>query len=333
MEYRHLGSSGLQVSALSLGAWITYGQQVGADSAFDCMMAAYEAGVNFFDNAEAYADGKAETIMGDVIRRAGWKRSDLVVSTKVFWGGGGPNDTGLSRKHVIEGAAAALARLQLDYVDLVFCHRPDPRTPIEETVRAMNHLIDRGKAFYWGTSEWSADEIMEAVAVARREHLVPPQMEQPQYNMLHRERVEKEYARLYGAIGLGTTIWSPLASGLLTGKYDDGVGPAGGRANVKGLEWLRDRLVGESAKSNLHKVKQLASIARELGCTRAQLAIAWCLKNPSVSTVITGATKPEQVVENMKALEVAGKLTPGMMDRIEGILQNRPRPVPDYRSW
>jgi voltage-dependent potassium channel beta subunit len=333
MEYRHLGSSGLQVSALSLGAWITYGQQVGADSAFDCMMAAYEAGVNFFDNAEAYADGKAETIMGDVIRRAGWKRSDLIVSTKIFWGGGGPNDTGLSRKHVIEGAAAALARLQLDYVDLVFCHRPDPRTPIEETVRAMNHLIDRGKAFYWGTSEWSADEIMEAVAVARREHLVPPQMEQPQYNMLHRERVEKEYARLYGAIGLGTTIWSPLASGLLTGKYDDGVGPADGRANVKGLEWLRDRLVGESAKGNLHKVKQLGSIARELGCTRAQLAIAWCLKNPNVSTVITGATKPEQVVENMNALEVAGKLTPGMMDRIEGILQNRPRPVPDYRSW
>ena len=333
MEYRHLGSSGLRVSALSLGAWITYGQQVGAGEAFDCMMAAYEAGVNFFDNAEAYADGSAETIMGDVIRRAGWKRSDIIVSTKIFWGGGGPNDTGLSRKHVIEGAAAALARLQLDYVDLVFCHRPDPRTPIEETVRAMNHLIDRGKAFYWGTSEWSADEIMEAVAVARREHLIPPQMEQPQYNMLHRERVEKEYSRLYGAIGLGTTIWSPLASGLLTGKYDNGAGPADSRANVKGLEWLRDRLVGESAKSNLHKVKQLGTIARELGCTRAQLAIAWCLKNPNVSTVITGATKPEQVVENMKALEVADKLTPGMLDRIEGILQNRPRPVPDYRSW
>jgi voltage-dependent potassium channel beta subunit len=306
---------------------------VGAEVAFDCMMAAYEAGVNFFDNAEVYAEGRAEAIMGEAIRRAGWKRSDLVVSTKIFWGGKGPNDRGLSRKHVIEGTAAALSRLQLDYVDLVFCHRPDPRTPIEETVRAMNYLIDSGKAFYWGTSEWSADQIMEAVAVAHREHLVPPQMEQPQYNMLHRERVENEYARLYREIGLGTTIWSPLASGLLTGKYDDGVGPAESRANVRGMEWLRDRVVGESAKSNLHKVKQLGSVARELGCTRAQLAIAWCLKNPNVSTAITGASKPEQVVENMKSLDVLGKLTPGLMERIEGILQNRPRPAPDYRSW
>lgn len=331
MEYRHLGSSGLQISALSLGAWVTYGSQVGEDVAYDCMAAAWEAGVNFFDNAEAYASGKAETIMGDVIKKIGWKRSDLVVSTKIFWGGKGPNDRGLSRKHVIEGANAALSRLQMDYVDLIFCHRPDPRTPIEETVRAMNFLIDRGKAFYWGTSEWSAAQIQEAVAVAYREHLIPPQMEQPEYNMFHRERVESEYAGLYDGIGLGTTIWSPLASGLLTGKYDDGTAAPDSRANVRGMEWLRDRLVGEEAKKNVEKVKKLEPVAAELGCTRAQLAIAWCLKNPNVSSVITGASKPEQVVENMKALDVAKRLKRPVMDRIEEILENRPKPAQDFR--
>jgi voltage-dependent potassium channel beta subunit len=331
MEYRHLGSAGLQISALSLGAWVTYGSQVGEDVAYDCLSAAVEAGVNFFDNAEVYANGDAEIVMGNVIRRAGWKRSDLVISTKIFWGGKGPNDRGLSRKHILEGTDAALSRLQLDYVDLVFCHRPDPRTPIEETVRAMNHLIDRGKAFYWGTSEWSAQQIMEAVAVARREHLVAPQMEQPQYHMLHRDRVEREYARLYDEIGLGTTIWSPLASGLLTGKYDDGVAPDDSRANVRGMEWIRDRLIGGEARSNIEKVKALEPVADDLGCTRAQLAIAWCLKNPDVSSVITGASRPEQVVENMKALEVAKKLKRPVMDRIEKILDNRPEPEPDFR--
>ncbi len=223
MEYRHLGSSGLQVSALSFGAWVTFGQQFGEDLAHDCMKAAYDAGCNFFDNAEVYASGQAETLMGKAIKRAGWKRSDLVVSTKIFWGGDGPNDKGLSRKHIVEGTDAALARLQLDYVDLLFCHRPDIRTPIEETVRAMNFIIDQGKAFYWGTSEWSAAQIMEAYQIARREHLIPPTMEQPQYSMLERDKVEKEYAKLYREIGLGTTIWSPLASGILTGKYSDGV--------------------------------------------------------------------------------------------------------------
>ncbi|NUM49469.1 MAG: aldo/keto reductase, partial [Anaerolineales bacterium] len=222
MEYRFLGNSGLKVSALSLGAWVTYGGQVGEEIAYACMTAAYEAGVNFFDNAEAYAGGNAETVMGNVIQKVGWKRSDLVISTKIFWGGAGPNDTGLSRKHILEGTQAALKRLQTDYVDLIFCHRPDKYTPIEETVRAMTHVINQGWAYYWGTSEWSALQIRQAYDIARREHLIPPTMEQPQYHMFHRERFEKEYARLYSDIGLGTTIWSPLASGLLTGKYNDG---------------------------------------------------------------------------------------------------------------
>ncbi len=330
MQYRHLGRSGLQVSALSFGAWVTFAQQYGEDLAFDCMKAAYDAGVNFFDNAEAYAQGQAEVVMGNVIRRAGWKRSDLVVSTKVFWGGDGPNDTGLSRKHVIEGANAALARMQLDYVDLIFCHRPDIYTPIEETVRAMSYLVNSGKAFYWGTSEWSAADIMEAYQIARREHLVPPTMEQPQYHMLHRERVEKEYARLYQEIGLGTTIWSPLASGLLTGKYNDGM-PDGTRMSLAGYEWLRKNLESPQGQANLAKARQLAPLAAELGCTQSQLAIAWCLKNPNVSTVITGASRPEQVVENMAALAVVEKLTPEMMTRIEGILDNKPTPPSDYR--
>ena len=279
MEYRFLGSSGLRVSALSLGSWVTYGSQVGEDVAFDCMAAAYEEGVNFFDNAEAYASGGAETVMGNVIRRAGWKRSDLVISTKLFWGGQGPNDRGLSRKHIMEGMARSLERLQMDYVDLIYCHRPDPDTPIEETVRAMNAVIDSGQAFYWGTSEWSADQIMEAAMVARREHLIGPTMEQPQYNMFHRERVEVEYARLYTELGLGTTIWSPLASGLLTGKYDDGV-PEGTRVDHPGMEWLRDMMTGEDARRNLESVRALAPVAAELGCTRAQLALAWGLKTP-----------------------------------------------------
>jgi voltage-dependent potassium channel beta subunit len=330
MEFRFLGSSGLKVSALSLGAWVTYGSQVGEDVAYECMTAAYDHGVNFFDNAEAYASGEAEVVMGNVIRRAGWKRSDLVISTKIFWGGQGQNDRGLSRKHIVEGINASLARLRLDYVDLVFCHRPDPDTPIEETVRAMNWILDQGKAFYWGTSEWSAEQIMEAAMVARREHLVGPQMEQPQYHMFHRDRVEREYARLYDEIGLGTTIWSPLASGLLTGKYDDGL-PPDTRASQPGMEWLREGLVGDSAREKRAKVRELKAVAADVGCTRAQLALAWCLANPNVSTVITGASRAEQVNENMKALDVVARLTPDVMERIEEILNNRPPATPDYR--
>ena len=330
MQYRHLGTSGLQVSALSFGAWVTFSQQYGEDMAYDCMKAAYDAGVNFFDNAEAYAQGKAEVVMGNVIKRAGWKRSDLVVSTKIFWGGDGPNDTGLSRKHIIEGTNAALARLQMDYVDLLFCHRPDIHTPIEETVRAMSYLVDSGKVFYWGTSEWSAADIMEAYHIARREHLVPPAMEQPQYNMFHRERFEKEYAKLYKEIGLGTTIWSPLASGILTGKYNDGM-PEGTRVSMEGYEWLRKMFESPDGQARIAKARQLAPIAEELGCTQSQLALAWCLKNPNVSTVITGASRAEQVVENMAALDVVDKLTPEVMERIEAILDNKPTPPSDFR--
>ncbi len=330
MEYRFLGSSGLQVSALSFGAWVTFGEQFGQETAYACMEEAYKAGVNFFDNAEGYAAGQAETMMGQVIKEAGWKRTDLVVSTKIFFGGKGPNRSGLSRKHVIEGTEAALARLQMDYVDLVFCHRPDIYTPIEETVRAMTYLINQGYAFYWGTSEWSSAQIMEAYGIARREHLIPPTMEQPQYNMFHRERVEKEYAHLYTEIGLGTTIWSPLSSGLLTGKYNDGI-PEDSRVNLEGYEWLRKRFESEEARQRIEKVQKLVPISEEVDCSMPQLALAWCLKNPHVSTVITGASKPQQVTENMKAIDVVEKLTPDVMERIEGILDNTPAPEEDFR--
>jgi voltage-dependent potassium channel beta subunit len=330
VEYRYLGRSGLQVSALSLGGWVTWGQQVGEDIAYETMVEARQHGVNFFDTAEVYAEGCSEIAMGKAIKRAGWKRSDLVLSTKIFWGGDGVNDKGLSRKHIIEGLDASLARLQLDYVDLLFCHRPDKRTPIEETVRAMTHVVNQGKVFYWGTSEWSAQQIMEAHAVARREQLIPPSMEQPEYNMFARERFEKEYERLYSEIGLGTTIWSPLASGLLTGKYNDGL-PEGTRATLPGYEWLREEFEQPETAPKIEKVKQLAPLARELDCTLAQLALAWCLMNPHVSTVITGASKVSQVTENMEALDVVPKLTPDVMQRIEQILSNKPELVGDFR--
>ncbi len=331
MEYRFLGKSGLKVSALSFGAWVTFGDQIGEDAAYDCMKTAYDAGVNFFDNAEVYSSGQAETIMGSVLKRAGWKRSDLVVSTKIFWGGAGPNDCGLSRKHIAEGTDAALKRLQLDYVDLIFCHRPDFYTPVEETVWAMNHVIQQGKAFYWGTSEWTAEQIRKAYEFAIREHLIPPTMEQPQYNMFTRERVEKEYGPLYDDFRMGTTIWSPLASGLLTGKYIDGI-PDDSRLAHPEYQWLRLRLAQEGWDERIEKIKKLRPTAKELGATLAQLAIAWCLKNRSVSTVITGATKASQVVENMKALDVAGNLTENVMGQIETILQNKPQPDQDWRE-
>ena len=331
MQYRYLGNSGLKVSALSFGAWVTFGDQIGEDVATDLMTTAYDHGVNFFDNAEGYSAGKAETMMGNVIKKQGWKRSDLVVSTKIFWGGGGPNDMGLSRKHIIEGTKAAIERFQMDYVDLVFCHRPDPHTPIEETVRAMNFLLDQGLAFYWGTSEWSAEQIRQAYEVARREHLVPPLMEQPQYNMLERARVESEYRPLYRDFKLGLTTWSPLSSGLLSGKYNDGI-PEGSRITTPGYEWLRKRFESEEGKKALETVRKLAGVAEDLGCSTAQLALAWCLKNPAVSTVITGASKAEQVTQNMEALNVVDKLSDDVMGRIEEILDNKPAPMPDARD-
>jgi len=329
MEYRYLGKSGLQVSALSLGAWVTMGNQIGEDTSYECMQAAYAAGVNFFDNAEAYAHGNAEIVMGNVLKKAGWKRSELVISTKIFWGGNNPNHTGLSRKHIIEGARASLARLQLDYVDLIFCHRPDIYTPIEETVRAMNFLISQGMAFYWGTSEWTAVQIMQAYSIARQYDLIPPTMEQPEYNMFRREKIEKEFLPLFGEIGLGTTVWSPLASGLLTGKYNTGI-PKDTRVTLKGYEWLLEDFNSEDAIRNLEKVSHLMPLASDLGMTLAQMAIAWCLKNPNINTVITGASRPEQVVENMKAVDRLEKLTPDVMERIETILSNKPEPVDDY---
>ena len=288
--------------------------------ALKCISAAYDAGVNFFDNAEVYAHGNAEIVMGNVIKKLGLRRENIVVSSKVFWGGEGPNDRGLSRKHIHEACKNSLKRLQLDYLDLFFCHRPDPNTPIEETVRSMDDLIHQGKILYWGTSEWTAADIMRAHAIAREYGLTPPQMEQPQYNLLHRDRVEKEYLPLYREIGLGTTTWSPLASGVLTGKYNTGI-PKDTRATLQGYEWLKQYVI---TPQNIEKVKQLQPIAADLDCTMAQFAIAWCLKNPNVSTVITGATRPEQVTENMKAIDVAHKINSDIMDRTDKILGNRP---------
>ena len=330
MEYRYLGKSGLQVSALSFGAWVTMGGQIDEKTSFECMQIAIDAGVNFFDNAESYSHGKAEIVMGNVIKKAGWKRSDLVISTKLFWGGRHPNQTGLSRKHIIEGARASLARFQMDYVDLIYCHRPDIYTPVEETVRAMNFLINQGMAFYWGTSEWSAAQIMEAYSIARQYDLIPPTMEQPEYNMFAREKIESEYVYLFKEIGLGTTIFSPLASGLLTGKYNSGI-PQGTRVTLAGYEWLLEDFTSEDAIQNLDKVNQLLPVAAGLGASCAQLAIAWCLKNPNVSSVITGASKPSQVSENIEALDLTEKLTPEVMERIEAILKNKPAPISDYR--
>ena len=318
MNYRRLGASGLKVSELSFGSWVTYGNQLGEDLARDCMAAAFDAGVNFFDNAEVYARGQSEVIMGGALRKLRWRRSSYIISTKFFWGiNDGPNEKNtLNRKYLMQAIDASLQRLQLDYVDLVFCHRPDPDTPLEETVHAMHDMIASGKALYWGTSEWSAAEIAAAWHIADRHHLHKPVTEQPQYNLLHRARVEGEYARLYRDLGLGTTIWSPLASGLLTGKYNAGI-PPDSRGTLKGYEWLAERL---SNPAQIAVVARLVPIAGDLGCTLAQLALAWCLKNPNVSTVITGASRPAQVTENMQAIAVVPKLETGVMARIEAAL-------------
>lgn len=327
MNYRRLGKSGLQVSALSFGAWVTFQNQLDVPLAAECMAAAYDAGVNFFDNAEAYAGGQAEVIMGEVLQRLGWGRDTYLVSSKVYWGGDKPTQKGLSRKHIHDACHAALRRLQVDYLDLFFCHRPDPHTPIEETVWAMNDLMRQGKVLYWGTSEWSAQQIMEAYAAARHYHLMPPTMEQPEYNMFHRQRMEVEYARLYREIGLGTTIWSPLASGILTGKYNDGI-PAGSRVTLPGYEWLRRELESAAGQQQIAKARQLTELAQTLDISLAQLALAWCLTNPHVSTVITGASRPQQVVENMRALEALPRLTPEVLAQIEAILDNKPEMPP-----
>jgi voltage-dependent potassium channel beta subunit len=322
MKYRRLGKSGIQLSELSFGAWVTFAQQIDNKTAEELMTIAYESGVNFFDNAEAYASGKAEIVMGEILKRKGWPRDTFVVSSKVFWGGDRPNQEGLSRKHIFEACHAALRRLQVDYLDLYFCHRADPNTPIEETARAMTDLVRQGKVLYWGTSEWSAEQIIEAHRIAREFLLEPPTMEQPQYNMFHRDKVEREFAPLYRENGLGTTTWSPLASGLLTGKYNSGI-PGDTRLAMPMYQWLRETFQIDYPQA-IERVQQLASVAKDLGTTLPQLGLAWCLKNPNVSTVITGASKPEQVRENMKAGELIDRLDDGLMQRIEGILQNKP---------
>jgi voltage-dependent potassium channel beta subunit len=317
MEYRHLGRAGIQVSALSLGSWVTFFNQVGVDAAVESMAAAHEAGVNFFDNAEVYAGGKSEEVMGAALKKLGWRRSSYLVSTKFYWGiNEAVNEKNtLNRKRLIEAMNGSLQRFGLEYIDLVYCHRPDPTTPIEETVWAMHNLIEWGKALYWGTSEWSAAEIVSAIEIAERHHLHKPVMEQTQYNLLWRERVEQEYARLFRDYNYGETTWSPLASGLLTGKYNDGI-PEGSRGSLKGYGWLKEQLTDQQA---IAKVKQLQVVAADLGAPVAHLAIAWCLKNPNVSTVITGASRVEQVRENMKAIDLVAKLTPDIMARIDGI--------------
>jgi voltage-dependent potassium channel beta subunit len=318
MEYRRLGRSGLKVSVLSFGSWVTFGSQVAGDLAQQCLSAARDAGVNFFDNAEVYAGGESERIMGEAIAKLGWARHSYVISTKLFWGLHDEINmkNTLNRKYLAQAIDGSLERLGLDFVDLVFCHRADPETPIEETVFAMHDMVSSGKALYWGTSEWSADEIRAAYDLAERHHLHKPVMEQPQYNLLHRDRVEKEYARLYEDIGLGLTTWSPLASGVLTGKYLDGI-PEGSRGALEGYEWLRGHLTDAEANA---RVRELQAVAQELGCSLAQLAIAWCATNPNVSTVITGASRVEQVHENLRALDVLAQLDATVMARIDALL-------------
>lgn len=310
MDYRNLGRSGLKISEISFGSWITFGQNLDIQGVRDCLRTAYDAGVNFFDNAEAYAGGVAELLMGEVLRE--FKRDELVISTKIFWGGRSPNMSGLSWKHLVEGTKNSLRRLQLSHVDLLYCHRPDPNTPIEETVRAMNYLINEGLVFYWGTSEWSIEDIEKAHQIAKDVHAIPPVMEQPMYNLFHRDRIEREYLPLYQKYGMGITSWSPLDFGILTGKYNQGI-PPGSRLDQHAD--LRSTLTEEK----IDKVKKLTAIAHELSCSPAQLAIAWCLKNQHISSVITGATHPQQVAENLQSSYVKAQLTEEVMNQIENI--------------
>jgi len=324
MEYRNLGKSGLQLSVLSFGSWVSFHKQIGDNIADELMGIAYDKGINFFDNAEVYALGESERMMGRVLKKKNWDRTSYVISSKAFFGWRGkenkPNQHGLSRKHLVEACNEALQRLQTDYLDLYFCHRPDKNTPIEEVVWTMNTLIQQGKILYWGTSEWSAQEIMEAHMVARQYHLMGPTMEQPEYNLFNRKKIEKEYLQIFKNIGLGTTIWSPLASGLLTGKYNNGV-PEGSRLGIEGFEWLKDKVLQQE---RINKVKNLQKIVERLNVSLANLSIAWCIKNPNVTTAILGATKKEQLLENLKSLEALPLLTNTIMEEIDSIMQTKP---------
>ena len=325
MEYRRLGRSGVQVSVLSFGSWITFGKQVDNKIARDCMALAYEGGINFFDNAEIYSKGQAEVVMGDILKAMKWPRDSYLISSKVYWGGDLPNQKGLSRKHIVEGCNASLKRMQVDYFDLFFCHRPDLHTPIEETVWSMHNLIQQGKILYWGTSEWTAQEIQEAITVAKVNNLIPPMMEQPHYNMFHRRTFEVDYFKLFRDHGMGTTVWSPLASGLLTGKYNDGI-PKNSRLAMEGFDWLVDKTL---SADRIEKVKELTEIADEIGVSITNMALAWCLKNPNVSTLILGASKPAQLKQNLSCLEVVDELNSAVMEKIEEVLDNK-RVYPEY---
>jgi len=329
MEYRRMGKTGLQLSVLSFGSWVSFHKQIDDSIADELMGIAYDSGVNFFDNAEVYAFGESEKMMGRVLKKKNWDRSSYTVSSKAFWGWRGkdnkPNQTGLSRKHLVEACNEALLRLQMDYLDMFFCHRPDKSTPIEETVWTMHNLIQQGKILYWGTSEWSGVEIMEAHRVAHQYGLIGPAMEQPQYNLLERNKMENEFLMIFSTVGMGTTIWSPLASGLLSGKYNDGI-PEGSRFGLSGFDWLKDRWMKNDL---LNKVKGLAAVAKELGISMAELSIAWCIKNPDVTTAILGATRKEQLLENLKSLDAAAKLDSVVMQKIEDIVQTKPV-LPEY---
>ena len=329
MEYRRLGKSGLKVSELSFGSWVTFSKQVDGSDAVSLMGYAYDQGVNFFDNAEGYEQGRSEIVMGEALKTLGWSRDSFAVSSKVFWGGTKPTQKGLSRKHVTDAANAALKRLQVDYLDLYFFHRPDIETPIEETVWAMHNLITQGKILYWGTSEWTAQQLTEAWGFARANNLIGPQMEQPQYNLFVREKVEHDYLPLYDLMGLGTTIWSPLASGALTGKYNDGI-PDDSRMNLPGYEWLKKEWTSEAGKAKLEKIRQLAKLAKEIGLPVHHLALLWCLDNPYVSTVILGASKKAQLADNLSALKSKDKMTPDVAEKIEAIMGNKPKPFDRY---
>jgi voltage-dependent potassium channel beta subunit len=323
MQYRRLGKSGLQVSEFSLGSWVTFSKQVHEKDALKLMTLAYESGVNFFDNAEGYEAGNSEILMGKALKKLNWSRDSYAVSSKVFWGGSKPTQRGLSRKHIHDACHAALKRLQVDYLDLFFCHRPDIDTPIEETARAMHDLIAQGKVLYWGTSEWSGQQITEAWSVARGLGTIPPTMEQPQYNLFERDKVERDYLPVYDLVGIGTTIWSPLAVGILTGKYNKGI-PADSRLGLPGYEWLRAEWEKPEAKAKLAKVEQLAKLAAKIGLPIHHLALLWCLANPHVSTVILGASKVSQLKDNLSALDNRHLLTSDVMDEIEKIMMNKP---------
>ena len=321
MKYRRLGKSGLKVSVFSFGSWVTFSNQLKEKDALDLMSYAYDMGVNFFDNAEIYANGESEIIMGKILKKVGWSRDTYILSSKVFWGGEKPTQIGLSRKHISDACHAALKRLQVEYLDLFFCHRPDPETPIEETVRAMDVLIQQGKVLYWGTSEWEAEQLSEAYSVAQNFNLTPPTMEQPEYNLFNRGKIEKDYLPLYKQYGLGTTTWSPLASGLLTGKYNHGF-PSNSRVFVKGYEWIKEKFESEETIQKIGKVKELQPIAESLNISLTQLSLGYCIKNPNVSTVILGATKKEQLKENLSTLQILDKITEKTLMKIKIIMDN-----------